>query len=105
MNQLRFLDCAQVDLAEIADFYEKQEQGAGDYFLDQILHEVSTSLLPFAGIHRQRMGFHQFISRRFPVGVFYTRSEDAIVSIYAILDLRRRPFTIHEALKRRNPDA
>jgi len=42
-------------------------------------------------------GFHRALSKRFPFGVYYL-VEDAVIRIYAVLDLRRDPAWIRRRL-------
>jgi hypothetical protein len=57
------------DLAEGFIFYEKQESGLGDYFLNSLLADVD-SLRLYAGIHRKAFGFHRLLSKRFPFAIY-----------------------------------
>ena len=91
------LPSAMDDLADGFHFYEKQEAGLGDYFLNSLLADVD-SLRLYAGIHRQVFGFHRLLSKRFPFAVYYeTEMEQAFVR--AILDCRRDPKWIRQKLK------
>ena len=55
------------------------------------------SLILFAGIHPIEFGFHRALSKRFPFGVYYL-IEDAVIRVYAVLDLRRDPAWIRRRL-------
>jgi hypothetical protein len=66
--KLRILDSALADLDRGRQFYERQGEGLGAYFLDSLFAEIE-SLLWYAGIHRKVFGFHRLIARRFPYGV------------------------------------
>ena len=48
--KIRLLDAAVQDLIEGYDFYEKQENGLGAYFIDTLFSDID-SLLIYAGIH------------------------------------------------------
>jgi len=52
---------------------------------------------PLAGIHPMGFGFHRALSKRFPFGIYYL-VEDAVIHIYAVLDLRRDPAWIRRRL-------
>ena len=90
------LDEAEKDLSAGYDFYERQAQGIGDYFLDSIFADID-SLLLFAGIDRVIFGKHRLLAKRFPFGIYYT-VEDEEIRIHAVLDLRRDPDWIRKRL-------
>ena len=48
--KIRILDAAAQDLIDGSRFYEMQEAGLGQYFLDSLFADVD-SLLLYAGIH------------------------------------------------------
>ena len=66
--KLRILDSALEDLDRGRQFYERQGEGLGAYFLDSLFAEIE-SLMLYAGIHRKVFDFHRLIARRFPYGV------------------------------------
>lgn len=72
------------------------EAELGEYFLLSLASDID-SLRFFAGIHLKQFGFHRALSKRFPFGIYYLLSEE-LVSVYAILDLRRDPAWIRERL-------
>lgn len=53
---LSILPSAMIDLADGFDFYEKQEAGLGDYFLNSLLADID-SLKLYGGIHRKFSSF------------------------------------------------
>jgi hypothetical protein len=94
---LRILASARNDLADGRDFYERQGEGLGGYFLDSLFSDIA-SLVLYAGIHRKVFGFHRLLSKRFPYGIYYQfNGQDVIV--YRALDLRKNPHKIRAALK------
>ena len=94
---LRILASARNDLADGRDFYERQGEGLGGYFLDSLFSDID-SLVLYAGIHRKVFGFHRLLSKRFPYGIYYQfNGQDVIV--YRALDLRKNPRKIRAALK------
>ena len=95
--RIRILREAEVDLIEGFNFYELQQAGLGDYFLDTLYSDVE-SLLVSAGVHPIVFDHHRLLSKRFPFAVYYTLQKD-LVSIHAILDCRRDPAWIREKLK------
>jgi hypothetical protein len=62
---LRILASARNDLADGRDFYERQGEGVGRYFLDSLFSDID-SLVLYAGIHRKFFGFHRLLSKRSP---------------------------------------
>jgi hypothetical protein len=93
------LEDAAEDLESGAQFYESCATGVGDYFLDSILSDLD-SLILFGGVHPIYFGFHRMLSKRFPFGIYY-EVEDEMISVYAILDLRRNPRWIQKQLQER----
>ena len=95
--KIRILESAQQDLIEGYSFYEMQEIGVGNYFLESIFSDVE-SLRLFVGIHSIHFDkYHRLLSKRFPFAIYY-RVVDKEVRIYAILDCRRDPAWIKERL-------
>ena len=88
--KLRILDAASRDLTEGYHFYEKQQNGLGNYFLDSLFSDID-SLLLYAGIHVVHFGqYHRALSKRFPFAIYYKIKQQEIL-IYAVLDCRRNP--------------
>ncbi len=87
------------DLELGRDFYDVQQLGIGDYFVDSLLSELE-SLRLFHGIHSRHFGFHRMLASRFPFGIYYDETADA-VRVFAVLDLRRDPLWIRAELARR----
>jgi plasmid stabilization system protein ParE len=90
---IRILPSAVRDLDDGYDFYERQEPGAGDYFIDSISSDIS-SLRIFAGIHRKRGDHFRFSSKRFPYWIYY-RLDGETAYVAAVLDARQHPARIH----------
>jgi hypothetical protein len=63
--KVRILRPALDDLTAGREFYERQGQGIGGYFLDSLFGEID-SLILYAGIHRIQFGHHRLLARRFP---------------------------------------
>lgn len=91
------LNEAEQDLIDGFRFYDRQEQGLGDYFLDSVMADID-SLLLYAGIHITCFGKHRMLCKRFPFGVYYNVVDDEI-RVSAILDLRRDPAWIRGRLE------
>ena len=77
------------DLEGGRDFYNRIEQGLGDYFFDALLADLE-SLEFHAGIHSRHCEYHRMPSKRFPFSIYYEIKED-LVLVVAVLDMRRNP--------------
>ena len=97
--KISVLSQAEGHLDEGYEWYERQDPGAGDYFLRSMYVELE-SLHKLAGIHRRRFGRHCLKAGKFPFGIFYTIRGDT-VEVCAVIDLRRRPAWIRRELGRR----
>jgi len=88
--KIRILDAAAQDLIDGFRFYEMQEAGLGQYFLDSLFADVD-SLLLYAGMHPACFGaYHRLLAKRFPFAIYYKVDGD-VVLVYAVLDCRRNP--------------
>ena len=95
MNVL-ILDEAEQDLIDGFRFYDPQETGLGDYFLDSLFSDID-SLHLYAGIHSVHCGYYRLLSKRFPFAVYYT-VEAETVNVWAVLDCRQDPARIETRL-------
>jgi hypothetical protein len=95
---LRILASAFNDLADGRDFYERQGEGLGGYFLDSLFSDID-SLVLYAGIHRKVLGFHRLLSKRFPYAIYYQIETGSGVVVYRVLDCRQNPRKTSTALK------
>jgi plasmid stabilization system protein ParE len=95
--RIEILDEAEQDLIDGFRFYEVQEIGLGDYFLDSLSSDID-SLRIYAGVHPKYFGYYRLLSRRFPFAVYY-RIAGKIVRVHAVLDCRRDPEWITTRLK------
>ena len=86
---VRILESARRDLRDGYNFYERQEAGVGDYFLNSLFADID-SLALYGGIHPLRSGFHWMLASRFPYAIYY-RVEKQQVVVRAVLDCRRDP--------------
>ena len=96
MKPVFVLSDAAEDLEFGKAFYDSQEKGIGDYFVDSLLSDIE-SLRSFHGIHKMDFGFYRMLSNRFPFGIYYNITKTA-VEVYAVLDLRRDPLWIRSEL-------
>jgi plasmid stabilization system protein ParE len=99
MKPVRVLEEAVADLELARDFYDRQEPGIGDYFVETLLGEIA-SLERLHGFHKVHWGAFRLLSRRFPYGIFYLDSEEEI-QVIAVLDLRRKPSRLKRDLRAR----
>lgn len=95
--KLRLLTLALDDLDIGRRFYERQQAGLGDYFLDSLFSDID-SLLLYAGIHQRFHGYHRTLSKRFPYAIYYKIAGDEI-QVWRVLDCRRHPVNTTRALK------
>ena len=98
MIRIRILDSALEDLDRGREFYDRQGEGLGAYFLDSLFAEVD-SLVLYRGIHRKVFGYYRLLARRFPYAVYYQMESDELVLVCRVLDLRQAPERISRALK------
>jgi plasmid stabilization system protein ParE len=97
--RLRILPSARGDLDRGRDFYAEHGDELGDYFLDSLFADID-SLALYAGIHIQVWGFHRMLSRRFPYAIYY-RVDGDVCTVWRVLDCRRRPSRVRQALSGR----
>jgi len=95
--KIRILDEAEQDLIDGVLFYEAQDPGLGDYFLDSLSADID-SLQLFGGIHSLRLGYHFLLASRFPYAIYY-KIVKRTVHVEAVLDCRRDPAWIEKRLK------
>ena len=94
--QVEILGEAEQDLVDGANFYEAQDPGLGQYFLDSLFSDVD-SLQLYAGIHPVHFGYHRLLSKRFPYAVYY-RVAGNVAQVWAVLDCRQDPEKIFRRL-------
>lgn len=95
---VRLYPQAESDLEDGFWFYEKQDPGAGGFFMRHMSEEIA-ALARFAGIHRQYHGYYRVLTGTFPFGIFYKLAAEAI-EVHAIIDLRRSPAWVKQRLSR-----
>lgn len=96
---VRFLEFIEDDLRAGRQFYDEQEPGVGDYFVDSLIADAE-SLSLYGGVHKKVFGYHRMLGRVFPFAVYYLLNGDE-VEIHAILDMRRSPSWIRKELGER----
>jgi len=95
--KVQILTEATVDLADGYRFYEQQEVGLGEYFLDSLWSDIQ-SLRLYGGVHTLHQGYHRLLAKRFPYAVYYRIDHDHVVRVRAVLDCRRDPTWIDRRL-------
>jgi plasmid stabilization system protein ParE len=95
--KLRILSLATSDLEAGRDFYERQQSGLGQYFLDTLFSDIEALLL-HAGVHMRYLGYFRALSKRFPYAIYYKINDDQI-EIWRVLDCRENPKRIKTALR------
>lgn len=94
---IRILEPAKRDLIRGFNFYEKQGQGLGNYFLDSLYSDID-SLMIYSGIHPVKFDdYYCMLSKRFPFAIYYY-VKDEVVFVDAILDCRQNPLHIIKRL-------
>jgi len=89
--KIKILEEAEQDLIDGFCFYEAQNFGLGQYFLDSLFSDIN-SLQLFAGIHPWYFSYQRLLSKRFPfpyiIGLTRTSLESAQCWV-AVRTLRR----------------
>lgn len=67
--KIEILPPARFDLIDGYWFYEEQETGLGDYFIESIFADIE-SLRVYAGIHSKLYGKYRMVASRFPLSIF-----------------------------------
>jgi plasmid stabilization system protein ParE len=88
---------ARRDLTAAAEFYDRQREKLGDYFLDCLFSDLE-KLKSEAGIHQITYGLHCKPSKRFPFAIYYRVGPD-VIDVVAILDCRQNPREIQRRLE------
>ncbi len=95
MAQIRIARSAEADLLEGYVFYERQQAGVGEYFLDSFYADIDVLAL-HAGIHPKPDGrLHRSFADRFPFAIYYELKDD-IATVVAEPDRRQNPASITE---------
>jgi plasmid stabilization system protein ParE len=93
------LSDAAEDIEAARDFYEVQEVGVGEYFVDSLLADIER-LADLSGVHPKHFEFHRMLATRFPFGIYYREAESQ-TQFFAVLDLRRNPTWLRKELRGR----
>ena len=95
--KLRILPSAVQDLHRGQEFYARQSDSLGDYFLDSLFSDID-SLELYAGVHAKFFGYYRLLAKRFPFAIYYKMDGDACI-VWRVLDCRQNPPKITDALK------
>lgn len=95
--KVRILPPAMQDILTAHEFYNRQGDGLGAYFLDCIFSEID-SLALYAGIHSKKFEYHRLLAKRFPYGIYYLLEEKNPL-VFRVLDCRRDPMWIKKQLE------
>jgi hypothetical protein len=99
LKNVIILEQAVEDIEQARDFYEAQQPGMGEYFVESITADL-ISLRELSGVHAQHFGFHRMLGSRFRIGIYYRqRGNDTLVA--GVLDLRRDPSWLRKQLRQR----
>jgi plasmid stabilization system protein ParE len=100
MHNVQIAPSAEGDLLDGYAFYERQDQGIGDYFLQSLASDIE-SLGLYAGIHpKSHLGLYRTASKRFPFSIYYQFDGNTAI-VAAVLDARRNPKTLLGVLAER----
>jgi hypothetical protein len=70
--KLRILPSAVEDLHRGREFYARQGDTLGDYFLDSLFSDID-SLELYARVHAKIFGCHRLLAKRFPFAIYWRR--------------------------------
>ena len=87
------------DLNRVKDFYNRIEDGVGDYFWDSLVADIE-SLRIYAGIHNKKYGLYRMFAKRFPYAVYFLIVEDKII-VYGVFHCARNPKWLEDLLDER----
>ena len=95
--KIKILPIAIEDLYNGRQFYERQNEGVGDYFFDSLFSDID-SLNLYSGIHPVFFGYYRMLSKRFPFAIYYKFANKETIIIYRVLDMRRNPLKLKNEL-------
>ena len=90
MNRVRFVEPARLEVLAEVDYYHRVSAGLGAKFLEAVEDATARALAyPLAGSPAPHRTRHVFL-RDFPFALF-CRSDEQVISIYALAHHPRRP--------------
>lgn len=84
------------DLRRGREFYARQSDSLGDYFLDCLFSDID-SLELYAGVHAKTFAYYRLLAKRFPFAIYYKMGEE-ICTVWRVLDCRQNPAKTKSAL-------
>jgi plasmid stabilization system protein ParE len=95
-KSIQITQAAQDDLLAAYWFYEHQQAGIGDYFLNSLYADID-ALQISAGVHAkvQPSGAYRSLGSRFPFAIYYL-IQGSEATVLAVLDTRRSPEWLQE---------
>jgi hypothetical protein len=88
--KIKIAENAADDLICGYNFYEMQEPGVGDYFLDSLLSSIDSLVLYYGIQQKFHRKYYRMLSRVFPYAIYYSYDSETIY-IAAVQDVRRNP--------------
>lgn len=93
--KLRMAVNAKADFQSAANWYNKEREGLGDEFLDELfsaISDIEADPLRFArvGIARTKREVRSYSLKRFPYSIIYERVDDGF-TVIAVAHAKRRP--------------
>ena len=88
--KIEFLEEAQFELDETIEYYNNEESGLGDDFLQEVLNALDRIVRFPEAWHPLSKNTRRCQTRRFPYGVIYTVI-DELVLVISISNLHRNP--------------
>src|SRR5256885_9211871 len=89
MNLIQHQD-AELEVIDAVDYYERQRQGLGMEFLDDVQRAYQTILAAPKKWARVTRNARRYRISRFPYGVVYQVRKDTVL-VVAVMHLSRRP--------------
>ena len=100
MHDVKIALSAEGDLLDGYAFYEAQDPGIGNYFLQSLASDID-SLGLYAGIHpKSHLDLYRTASKRFPFSIYY-HFDGKTATVAAVMDARRNPKTLRRILQDR----
>lgn len=95
--RLQILASAVQDLHRGREFYARQNDSLGDYFLDSLFSDID-SLELYAGLHAESFGYYRLLAKRFPFAIYYKVDGDVCI-VWRVLDCRQNPARLVSTLQ------
>jgi len=88
--RIEFLDEAQFELDDAIEYYNNEQEGLGDRFLQEVLKTIERIAQYPNAWHPLSKNTRRCQTRRFPYGLIYTNLENSIL-IISVSNLHREP--------------